>query len=70
MLQTYYMRNIELNKKANSDKKSVQLTEASQKEDDTSSSPILEKYNRKKKKNRKRDFASQVFEDTGFICEV
>lgn len=70
MLQSYCMSNIELCQETKSDEKSGKSAETSLEEDGSPSSPINKKYNRENKKNRKRDFVSEVFKDTGFICEV
>ena len=70
MLQSNRKINKELSQGMNSEKKTHQLVAKSPKKDCNPNSLLQEKYNRRIVNSRKRDFVSQIYRDTGFICEI
>ena len=70
MLQSVRKINKELSQRMNSEEMTHQLVEKSPKKDCNPTALLQEKSNRRIENTRKRDFVSQIYKDTGFICEV
>ncbi len=70
MLQSDRKINKELSQGMKSEEKTHQLVEKSPKKGCNPTSLLQEKYNRRIENTRERDFVSQIYRDTGFICEI
>jgi hypothetical protein len=70
MLQSDRKPNKDLSQGMNSEEKTHQLVQQSPKADGDPTCRLHDKNNRRIESNRKRDFVSLVYRDTGFICEV
>ncbi len=70
MSQSDRKTNKELSQGMNSEEKTQQLVQQSPQKDCNPTSLLQEKFNRRIENTRKRDFVSQIYRDTGFICEV
>jgi len=70
MLQSHRKNKNELIQKNNSEEKTHQFVEISPKRGGNPTNQGQKKYNRRIVKTRKRDFVSQIYKDTGFVCEV